>query len=156
MPVVGQAENGREAVELTLALDPDVVLMDVRMPVMGGLEATQLLTQREQGPRIVMFSAGCDRDVVQAARNAGAAGFLEKDSPGTDVVNAIRCAHEGLPVWPAWFEADRRPQGSTARSTRQRVVRLRRSMSVPGGDRPVPAPPSIGPPKPNPSVRTSR
>src|SRR5215472_14843091 len=97
--VVGEAGDGETAVERVSALDPDVVLMDVRMPGMDGLEATRLITaaatERGSGPRVVMLTTFDLDDYIYEALRAGASGFLLKDSPRADLVAAVRAAAAG-------------------------------------------------------------
>jgi DNA-binding NarL/FixJ family response regulator len=90
--VVGEAANGAEAVAQAVALGPDVVLMDVRMPEMDGLEATRLITggERDAGPRVVMLTTFDLDDYVYEALRAGASGFLLKDAPRHDLIAAVR------------------------------------------------------------------
>lgn len=97
---VGEAADGQEAVDLAAALRPDVVLMDVTMPEMSGLEAAAVPAQRGCRARVLMLSAESRGDVVQAARTTGAAGFLSKRSRHSDVVSAIRTVHSGGSTWP--------------------------------------------------------
>ena len=90
--VVAEANDGRRGVESTLRRRPDVVLMDIRMPVMDGIEATRLIRQdaRLDDVRIVILTTfDDDRDVVEAIR-AGAVGYLLKDTPGPDLRDAVR------------------------------------------------------------------
>jgi len=97
--VVGEAGDGETAVERVSVLDPDVVLMDVRMPGMDGLEATRLITaaatERGSGPRVVMLTTFDLDDYIYEALRAGASGFLLKDSPRADLVAAVRAAAAG-------------------------------------------------------------
>jgi DNA-binding NarL/FixJ family response regulator len=96
--VVGEAANGAEAVEAAAAHKPDVILMDVRMPEMDGLEATRLITggDRASGaPRVVMLTTFDLDDYVYEALRAGASGFLLKDAPRHDLIAAIRTAAAG-------------------------------------------------------------
>ena len=101
MVVVGEAGDGRQAVDLAADLRPDVVLMDVSMPNMSGLEATRLLRRERRGVHVLILSADARCSVVRAAREAGAVGFLVKQIRGSDLVRAIRAAHAGQPTWPA-------------------------------------------------------
>ena len=95
--VVGEAANGAQAVAAVAAFAPDVVLMDVRMPVMDGLEATRLITARERtsGPKVVMLTTFDLDDYVYEALRAGASGFLLKDAPRHDLIAAVRAAAAG-------------------------------------------------------------
>lgn len=91
MDVVGRAENGRTGVELCRQARPDVVLMDIRMPEMDGLEATRLIVEDEAIPTRVLMLTTFDRDeYVYDAIRAGASGFLLKDTPATQLVDAVR------------------------------------------------------------------
>jgi len=93
--VVGEAADGAEGVERAAALRPDVVLMDVRMPVMDGIEATRSITALEPAPRVLVLTTFDLDEHVYAALAAGASGFLLKDAPSTQLVHAIRVAAAG-------------------------------------------------------------
>jgi DNA-binding NarL/FixJ family response regulator len=96
LEVVGEASTGAEAVSLTSALKPDVVLMDIRMPVMDGLEATRrILGDGEDPPRVLVLTTFDLDDHVYAALRAGASGFMLKDAPLADLVNAVRVVAAG-------------------------------------------------------------
>jgi len=87
--VVGRAENGREAVDLARELDPDVVLMDIAMPVMDGLEATREIGRESPETQVIMLTGSDSRQDVSRARTAGAAGYVTKDQISDDLVLAI-------------------------------------------------------------------
>ncbi|MFB9966631.1 response regulator [Sinosporangium siamense] len=94
--VVGTAANGREAVERALALTPDVVLMDVRMPEMDGVEGVAVLRERLPGCSVVMLTTFDDEEYVVRALRAGAVGYLLKDLPARELAAAVRLAHAGV------------------------------------------------------------
>jgi DNA-binding NarL/FixJ family response regulator len=93
--IVGQAENGRQAVELAAALRPDVILMDVAMPVLNGLEATRQIVAANPAARVLMLSAHGDDEYVDHATAVGAAGFLEKQTSAEIFTQAIREVAKG-------------------------------------------------------------
>ncbi|WP_019546118.1 response regulator [Streptomyces sulphureus] len=96
--VVGEAEDGAQGVEVCRRTRPDVVLMDVRMPVMDGLEATgQLLgaAQGDRSPKVLMLTTFDVDDYVYEALRAGASGFLLKDAPPSDLIAAVRVVAAG-------------------------------------------------------------
>jgi DNA-binding NarL/FixJ family response regulator len=94
--VVGEAADGAEALALAAAERPDVVLMDIRMPVMDGLAATRELTAPEQtGPKVVILTTFDLDDYVYEALRSGASGFLLKDAPRADLIAAVRVAAAG-------------------------------------------------------------
>ena len=87
--VVGHAGNGVEAVELARELEPDVVLMDISMPVLDGIEATKRLRDETPGVRVLMLTGSNARQDVAKARKAGAAAYVTKDRIAADLVEAI-------------------------------------------------------------------
>jgi len=93
--VVGEAGHGEAAVSAVAAHHPDVVLMDIRMPGMDGLEATRLITRDASAPKVVMLTTFDLDDYVYEALRAGASGFLLKDSPRHDLIAAVRAAAAG-------------------------------------------------------------
>ena len=99
--VVGAASDGEEAVEQTLAEKPDVVLMDVSMPGMNGMEAARRVLQAVPSTRVVMLTSFSQRDVVVESFDAGAIGYLLKDAEPQELINGIRAAARGdAPVSP--------------------------------------------------------
>ncbi len=96
--VVGEAANGEEAVSLVKQLKPDVVLMDISMPVMSGIEATQSIKSSLPATAVLILTAYEDDQYVFALLSAGAAGYLLKDVPAAEVVRAVRSVHAGEPV----------------------------------------------------------
>jgi DNA-binding NarL/FixJ family response regulator len=95
--VVGDAANGADAVAAARKLNPDVVLMDVRMPVLDGLAATRQLLgdRRAERPRVLILTTFDLDDYVYEALRAGASGFLLKDAPAADLVHAVRVVAAG-------------------------------------------------------------
>jgi DNA-binding NarL/FixJ family response regulator len=95
MQIVGQANNGREAVELAENLHPDVVIMDVAMPELNGIEATRRLAESSPRARVLALSMHKDSVYVREILRAGARGFLLKDSGDADLVAAVRAVAKG-------------------------------------------------------------
>ncbi|MFI6604691.1 response regulator [Nonomuraea sp. NPDC050536] len=93
--IVGEAGTGAQAVELAGTLRPDVVLMDIRMPGMDGIQATRSITVSGELPRVLMLTTFDDDHNVYAALRAGASGFLVKDMALVDIVTAIRVVAAG-------------------------------------------------------------
>jgi NarL family two-component system response regulator LiaR len=97
MQVVGEAENGAEAVEKAASLKPDVVLMDLVMPEMDGIEATRRITTEQPGTKILVLTSFAADDKVFPAVKAGALGYLLKDSTPDQLLEAVRQVHRGEP-----------------------------------------------------------
>ena len=93
--VVGEAPDGAEAVRLAEEFRPDVILMDVTMPVLDGVEATRQVRDRVPGTQVVILTMHADREVLVDAIRAGAAGYLVKDCSTEDVVDTVRKAASG-------------------------------------------------------------
>jgi DNA-binding NarL/FixJ family response regulator len=88
--VVGHARNGEEAVEQALALSPDVILMDIAMPGVDGVEATKRIRRKQDGARVLMLTGSNSRTDVARAREAGAAAYVTKDRIAAQLIEAIR------------------------------------------------------------------
>lgn len=98
LDVIGEAADGKAGVTAAQKLKPDVVLMDIRMPVMDGLEATRILRSAPEGPRVVVLTTFDADEYVLDAIAAGAEGFLLKDTPPPRIVDAIRHVAAGSPM----------------------------------------------------------
>lgn len=98
LEVVGQANDGAEAIEMALELKPDVVLMDIMMPNVNGIEATKEIKKALPSTAILLLSGYSYDSYVLAALRAGAAGFLSKGARNTEFVNAIKAIRMGEPV----------------------------------------------------------
>jgi DNA-binding NarL/FixJ family response regulator len=97
--VVGEAENGREAVALAGKLGPDVIVMDIAMPLLNGLEATRRILLANPGAKVLMLSAHGDDTYVEKALELGAAGYVVKQSAAHVLADAIREVHSGKPFF---------------------------------------------------------
>jgi DNA-binding NarL/FixJ family response regulator len=114
LEVVGEAENGAAAARLVESAEPDVVVMDLSMPGVDGIEATRLVRQARPGVRVLILSSFVDERVIPALR-AGADGYLTKDSGAEQLAEAIRAVHRGDPVFCQ--EAVRRVTRELVRTT---------------------------------------
>ncbi len=127
MELVGAAANGAEAVELCHAARPDVVLMDLEMPVLDGIEATRAIVADASATAVLVLTSFSDRRRIVRALDAGAVGYLLKDASADEVVNGIRVAAEGgSPLDPraarSLLEANSAPDPLAALSPREREV----------------------------------
>jgi DNA-binding NarL/FixJ family response regulator len=93
--VIGTAENGQRAIELVKVLSPDVLVIDLCMPVLNGIEAAAQLRKSGSGPKVVFLTVNEDPDFVNAALSTGAFGYVLKCSAGEDLIPAIHQAVEG-------------------------------------------------------------
>ena len=93
--IVGIAYNGREAIEASLRLCPDIILMDVRMPVMDGVQAASEIHKNQADIRIMMLTTFDDDSYVHDALEGGAVGYLLKNMPSDDLINSIRAVNNG-------------------------------------------------------------
>ncbi len=99
MEVVGEASEGREAVRLAAELAPDVVIMDVAMPELNGIEATAKIIKHNPKTRVIMLSMYSDEAYLVRALSAGAKGYLLKDSAEMDLVRAVQVVAQGRPFF---------------------------------------------------------
>jgi NarL family two-component system response regulator LiaR len=95
LELVGEAENGAEAVRLTRQLQPNVVLMDLKMPEMDGVVATREIRSKHPSVRVIVLTSFAEDNMVQGALQAGATGYLLKNISGAELAAAIRAAHAG-------------------------------------------------------------
>src|SRR3990170_1778901 len=98
LEVIGEAADGIEAVELVRRLKPDLAILDISMPRMGGIEATKRIKEISPSTSILILTAYDDDQYVFALLEAGAAGYLLKDVSGDELVRAVRAVHAGEPV----------------------------------------------------------
>ena len=101
LQVVGEAETGERALDLVDALQPDVVLMDVRLPGLTGIETTRQILRDHPAVRVLLVSAYGDDEYVRGALAAGASGYLLKTAPGSELVQAVRAVATGATVLEA-------------------------------------------------------
>ena len=127
--VVGTAGNGEEALGAVAELAPDVVLMDISMPVLDGIEATKRIVAAADAPRVVVLTSFSDRDRILGALDAGAVGYLLKDAEPEELVRGVRAAARGeSPLDPKAAtavlsaRAERRTGGAEDLSPREREV----------------------------------
>lgn len=113
--IVGEAQDGREAVTMATRLRPDVIVMDIAMPRLNGLEAARQLLEARPETRVLMLSAHSDEEYIERARELGAAGYVLKESSLADLAMAIRTAFAGS----TWFS----PAISTRLLSRARTAR---------------------------------
>ena len=96
--VVGESASGEDAVEVSTTLKPDIVFMDVRMPGMGGIEATKAIRQASPNSKVILFTVDETRASISEAIQAGVSGYLLKDASAEELVKAARLAMEGKAV----------------------------------------------------------
>jgi two-component system response regulator NreC len=95
LQVVGEADDGAEAIRLVNTLQPDVIVLDIAMPQFDGLEALRELSARQPKPRVVILSMHADPSLVRQALRAGALGYVVKQSVADELLAAVRAAHSG-------------------------------------------------------------
>lgn len=96
--IVGEAADGAEALARVEELKPDIVIMDVRMPAMGGVEATKLIKERFPETSVLAYSAFGDLDQIAAMREAGAVGYVLKDAPAEELIMRLQDSFDQAPV----------------------------------------------------------
>jgi DNA-binding NarL/FixJ family response regulator len=126
MDVVATARNGEEAVARVVATRPQVVVLDLRMPVCDGVEATRQILARSPGSRVILLSAERSPSVLEALQ-AGAIGFLSKDAIGDSLVDGIRAAAEDKPVMSQpvlakLIESIRRPAAANPLNDKEKQI----------------------------------
>ncbi|WP_081823967.1 response regulator [Paenibacillus sp. UNC451MF] len=106
MQLVGEASNGQEAVDLTAELRPDVILMDIQMPVMSGIEAMQEIMRRWPETKTVILTTFDDQEYIYQGIRAGAVGYLLKDAEVEQMLDAIRSAFRGEAIYKTGLAAN--------------------------------------------------
>lgn len=125
LQVVGEAENGQQALDQVAALQPDLVLMDVRMPVMDGMTATQMISDRFPDVKILVLTTFDDEEYIEKVMTFGAIGYLLKDTPSEELADAIRSAHRGYTqLGPGLFRKAFSQRSASAEQTRSSAVEL--------------------------------
>jgi DNA-binding NarL/FixJ family response regulator len=112
--IVGEADNGRQAVQLTKKLLPDVAVIDIAMPSLNGLEATRQITRQVPSTKVLILSSYSDDEYVQQVTEAGAVGYLVKQTAANDLLRAIREAHQGNAFFSPIIARRLREQSHTA------------------------------------------
>ncbi len=97
--VVGEADNGRDAVELVEKLRPDVIIMDLAMPQMNGIEATRVIKKNHPSAKVIILSMYSTTEHIVSALDAGAQGYLLKESVGAEVLDAVMSVGRGVFYW---------------------------------------------------------
>ncbi len=126
LEIAGMAENGKKAVELAEELRPEIVLMDIHMPVMDGVEATTIIKQRWPDVKVIMLTTFQEVEYVVSALNAGAEGYILKAIDPSDLAGAIRLVHRGetmitQEVAKALFSRTMAERGKVSAPERSRV-----------------------------------
>lgn len=122
LTVVGMASDGAEAVRHAEQLHPDVCLMDIQMPGMDGVEATRRIREVSEGTRILVVTTFARPGYLRSALDAGASGFIVKDTPAEELAEAVRRVHSGLRVLDPALAAESLFDGANPLSDRERQV----------------------------------
>ncbi|AZS46484.1 Transcriptional regulatory protein DesR [Microbacterium oxydans] len=122
LTVVGMAADGAEAVRIAEELRPDVCLMDIQMPGMDGVEATRRIRQVSAGTRVLVVTTFARPGYLRSALDAGASGFIVKDTPAEELAEAVRRVRSGLRVLDPVLAADSLFDGANPLSDREREV----------------------------------
>ena len=133
MEVVGEAASGEEAVEQARTLEPDIVIMDLALPGMDGVQATRRITELGLGAKVLVVTIHDENEFLVPALNAGAAGFLNKSAADTDLIGAIEAishGHSYLPQHAAALLARRKTQGASNRKPGREVLSSREVTAV--------------------------
>lgn len=128
--VVGEADNGLKGISMAEDLVPNIVLMDVSMPLLDGAEATRHITQRVPSTKVLMLSCHEDDTCVQQAVEAGAVGYLLKHSVSTELISMIRAAARGETLYHSRLFSRVRWRGPAARAKNQRTRLTSREAEV--------------------------
>ena len=131
--VVGAASSGEEALEQVPALEPDIVIMDLAMPGMGGIQATRRIAELGLGAKILVLTIHDEDEFLVPALNAGATGFLNKSVADTDLVGAVEAlahGHSYLPQQAATLLARRQGQGNSNRKPAPEVLSSRELTAI--------------------------
>ena len=133
MEVVGEAASGEEAVEKAGTLEPDIVIMDLAMPGMDGVQATRRITELGLGAKVLVVTIHDEDEFLVPALHAGAAGFLNKSAADTDLIGAVEAishGHSYLPQHAAALLARRKTQDASNRETGPDVLSSRELTAV--------------------------
>lgn len=122
LQVVGVAADGRQAVQLVASLAPDVCLMDVQMPDLDGIEATRQVRAASPSTRVLIVTTFARPGYLRSALDAGASGFIVKDTPAEQLAEAVRRVHSGLRVLDLALAEESLFEGANPLSDRERQV----------------------------------
>ena len=127
--IVGEADNGRQAVQLVKKLEPDVAVLDVAMPSLNGLEATRQITASAPGTKVLILSSYSDDEYVHQLTNAGAVGYLGKQTAANELLKAVREVNQGHAYYSPAIAKRLREQSRAAFAEGQSARRPARSLT---------------------------